>query len=60
MKDVTATEAALRDGGFPVALTIIKGHYHSYTDVSASVNRAAWAFLEPIELPQSPVFVSYQ
>jgi predicted esterase len=60
MKDVTATEAALRDGGFPVALTIIKGHDHSYTDVSPSVNRAAWAFLEPIELSQSPVFQSYQ
>jgi dienelactone hydrolase len=25
MKDVTATEAALRDGGFPLVLTIIKG-----------------------------------
>jgi dienelactone hydrolase len=60
MKDVTATEAALRNGGIPVVLTIIKGHDHSYTDVAPSVNRAAWAFLEPIELSQPPVFVSYQ
>ena len=60
MKDVTATEAALREGGFPVVLTIIKGHDHSYRDVSPAVNHAAWAFLGPIELPLSPVFESYQ
>lgn len=60
MKDVTATEVALRDGGIPVVLTIIKGHAHSYIDVAPSVNRAAWAFLEPIELSQPPVFESYQ
>lgn len=60
MKDVTSTEAALRNAGIPVVLTIIKGHDHSYTDVAPSVNRAAWAFLEPIKLSQPPVFISYQ
>jgi len=60
MKDVTATETALRNGGIPVVLTIIKGHDHSYADVAPSVNRAAWAFFEPIELSQPPVFESYQ
>ena len=60
MKDVRATEAALRDGGFPLVLTIIKGHDHLYTDVAPSVNRAACAFLEPIALSQPPAFVSYQ
>ena len=59
MKDVTQTEAALRNGGIPVVLTIIKGHDHAYADVAPSVNRAAWAFLAPIELSQPPVFVSY-
>ena len=56
LTDVNATEAALRDAGFPVVLTIIRGHDHSYADVARAVNRAAWAFLEPIELPQPPVF----
>jgi len=60
MKDVTATETALRNGGIPVVLSIIKGHDHSYADVAPSVNRTAWAFFEPIELSQPPVFVSYQ
>ena len=60
MKDVTSTEAALRNAGIPVVLTVIKVHDHSYTDVAPSVNRAAWAFLEPIQLGQPPVFISYQ
>ena len=60
MKDVTATEAALRNAGFPVTLTIIKGHDHSYTDVAPSVNRTAWEFFEPIGLAQAPVFAPYE
>jgi len=60
MKDVTATEAALRNAGFPVTLTIIKGHDHSYTDVAPSVNRAAWEFFEPLGLAQPPVFATYE
>ena len=54
MKDVTATEAALRNAGFPVTLTIINGHDHSYTDVAPSVNRAAWEFFEPLGLSSRP------
>ena len=60
MKDVTATDAALRNAGFPVTLTIIKGHDHSYTDVAPSVNRAACEFFEPIGLAQPPVFAPYE
>jgi predicted esterase len=60
MKDVTATEAALRNAGFPVTLTIINGHDHSYTDVAPSVNRAAWEFFEPLGLTQPPVFAPYE
>jgi predicted esterase len=60
MKDVTATEGALRNAGFAVTLTIIKGHDHSYTDVAPSVNRAAWEFFKPLGLAQPPVFASYE
>jgi dienelactone hydrolase len=60
MKDVTATEAALRNAGFPVTLTIIKGHDHAYTAAAPSVNRAAWEFFEPIGLAQPPVFATYE
>ena len=60
MKDVTATEAALRNAGFAVTLTIIKEHDHSYTDVAPSVNRAAWEFFEPLGLAQPPVFAPYE
>jgi len=60
MKEVTATEAALREAGFPVTLTVIKGHDHSYTTEAGAVNRAAWEFLAPFELAQPPVFTSYE
>jgi dienelactone hydrolase len=60
MKDVSATEAALREAGFPVTLTIMKGHDHSYTIEAPAVNRAAWEFLAPLGLAQPPVFTSYE
>ena len=60
LKDASATEAALHAAGFPVTLTIIKGHDHSYTVEAPAVNRAAWEFLAPVGLAQPPVFTSYE
>lgn len=60
LKDANTTEAALREAGFPVTLTIMKGHDHSYTTEAPAVNRAAWEFLAPLALAQSPVFASYE
>ena len=60
LKDANATEAALRAAGFPVTLTIMKGHDHSYASEAPAVNRAAWEFLAPLALAQSPVFTSYE
>ncbi len=60
LKDANATEAALREAGFPVTLTIMKGHDHSYATEAPAVNRAAWEFLAPLTLAQSPVFASYE
>jgi hypothetical protein len=57
---MTVTDAALRRAGFPVSLTIIKDHDHSYTDAAPPVNRAAWEFLEQIDLAQPPVFETYR
>ena len=50
LKDANATEAALRAAGFPVTLTIMKGHDHSYASEAPAVNRAAWEFLAPLAL----------
>lgn len=60
LKDANATEAALRAAGFPVTLTIMKGHDHSYATEAPAVNRAAWEFLAPLTLAQSPVFARYE
>ena len=38
----------------------MKGHDHSYTIEAPAVNRAAWEFLAPLALAQSPVFTSYE
>jgi poly(3-hydroxybutyrate) depolymerase len=59
IRSVRDTEAALRRAGHPVEVVVIKGHHHSYGDVSARVNREAWAFLSPFQLTETPVFQSY-
>ena len=60
MPAVRATEAALRDGGLSVTLTIMKGHDHSYRDVAPQVNEEAWTFLRAVELDQPPMFQPYR
>jgi len=59
LPSVRATEAALRGAGLPVIVTIMKGHRHSYDDVAPHVNRDAWAFLQAVQLEQSPAFQPY-
>jgi poly(3-hydroxybutyrate) depolymerase len=59
VQSVRDTEAALRGNGHPVEVVIIKGHHHSYGEVVSQVNREAWAFLNPVQLTETPFFQSY-
>ncbi|PYS77522.1 MAG: hypothetical protein DMF67_07020 [Acidobacteria bacterium] len=56
---VKATEAALKGRGFPVELTIMKGHDHWYYDLAPEINRNAWAFLKRHELNEEPRYETY-
>lgn len=60
MKSVKATEAALRQAGHPVAVTILKRQGHSYAAVARNVNRDAWEFLAAIRLESDPIFQPYE
>jgi dipeptidyl aminopeptidase/acylaminoacyl peptidase len=59
LQEATATQAALREAGFPMTFTVIKGHDHSYSAVAPVVNRTAWEFLQPIQLTGPPLFELY-
>jgi len=60
MNTVKATEAALKEAGHPVFVTVLKRQDHSYAGVARSVNREAWNFLAAIRLESEPIFQSYE
>ena len=57
---VRATRDALKDRGFPVELTEIKGHTHDYYGRSAEINKSAWEFLSKQELADEPEYKQYR
>jgi poly(3-hydroxybutyrate) depolymerase len=57
---VRATEAALKGRGFPIELTVIKGHDHWYYNRAPEINRNAWDFLKRHELNVDPRYEAYQ
>jgi predicted esterase len=59
LSSVKATEAALKDHGFAVELTVIKGHTHNYYDLASDINRQAWQFLKAHRLDQQPKYNDY-
>jgi predicted esterase len=59
LSSVRATEAALKDRGFPIELTVIKGHTHWYYDRAPEINRDAWDFLKRHELTEDPRYEEY-
>lgn len=59
LSSVKATEAALKGRGFPVELTVMKGHDHWYYDLAPEINRNAWAFLKKYELNAEPRYETY-
>ena len=54
LSSVKATQAALKERGFPVELTVIKGHDHWYYDRAPEINRNAWDFLKRHQLNEDP------
>jgi predicted esterase len=59
LSSVRATETALKERGFPVELTIIKGHDHWYYDRAPEINRNAWDFLKQHGLNEDPKYEEY-
>jgi poly(3-hydroxybutyrate) depolymerase len=59
LSSVKATEGALLKQGFPVQVTVIKGHDHNYYDSAAEINRNAWDFLTKYTLGEEPRYVAY-
>ena len=59
LNSVEATEAALKGRGFPVELTVMKGHDHWYYDLAPEINRNAWDFLKKQGLSADPKYREY-
>lgn len=59
LTSVKATNDALRARGFPIEVTIIKGHNHWYYDLASEINRNAWEFLKKHELAEDPKYAEY-
>ncbi|MGH9941919.1 MAG: alpha/beta hydrolase family esterase [Pyrinomonadaceae bacterium] len=59
LDSVKATEQALKSRGFPIELTIMKGHDHWYYDLAPEINRNAWSFLRQYELAGEQKYAEY-
>jgi predicted esterase len=59
LSSVKATEVALKGAGFPVEVTVMKGHDHWYYDLAPEINRSAWDFLKRQELNEDPIYATY-
>jgi predicted esterase len=59
LSSVKTTETVLKERGFPIEVTVLKGHDHWYYDLAPDINRQAWAFLERYELKEDPRYVAY-
>jgi poly(3-hydroxybutyrate) depolymerase len=54
-----ATRDAMNARGFPVELSVITDHGHSYYDVASTINKEAWEFLKKHELTEDPQYIQY-
>jgi poly(3-hydroxybutyrate) depolymerase len=57
---VRRTEAALREAGHPVSVTVIKSHGHAYSRVARTLNPEMWRWLAATALESEPRFEPYQ
>jgi polyhydroxybutyrate depolymerase len=61
MSSVENTRAVLERAGFPIAVTIVPGMNHWYTQKTApGVNAIAWDFLKNRTLEDPPAYVTYR
>jgi poly(3-hydroxybutyrate) depolymerase len=56
---VRATEAALKEHGHRVEVTVMKGHDHWYYDLAPGINRGAWDFLKGKSLDADPKYTAH-
>lgn len=60
LQSANATADALKAGGFPVDLEVVKRHDHWYYDRAQQFNEMAWQFLKDQKLPGQPNYVQYK
>jgi poly(3-hydroxybutyrate) depolymerase len=60
LKMARDTLAVLTARGFPITLTELKGHTHSYAERGKEVTREAWEFLRKEMLPGDPRYRRYR
>jgi len=60
LADVKATSYRLKESGFSVEVTTIKGHDHWYYDLAPKINLQLWEFLKKSELTDEPEYEQYQ
>ena len=61
MASVRRTEDALKTAGFPVEVTVIPGHHHTFGETDApGIDNDAWSFLSAHALDGPPAFVTYR
>jgi predicted esterase len=59
LQSVMSTETALKAGGFPIEVKVMKGHDHLYYNIAPQINRDAWDFLKRHELSEAPKYQPY-
>lgn len=57
---VKATSERMKEKGFDVELTIMKGHNHWYYDQAHKINEQLWNYLKKHELSEEPEYEQYQ
>ncbi len=57
---VRSTSERLKEKGFDVEMTIMKGHNHWYYDLAPKINEQLWNYLKKYELTEEPEYEQYQ
>lgn len=57
---VKSTSDRLKEKGFDVELSVIKGHDHWYYDLAPKINEQLWNYLKKYELAEEPAYEQYQ
>jgi poly(3-hydroxybutyrate) depolymerase len=60
VKDVRATETAMKSREIPVEVTVLTGHTHNYYGNASKVNGIIWEFLKTRQLEGEPRYQDYE